>query len=431
MALSALRLKASSSICGRTPARLYSTISEASSKKLLLYGANTPNGKKPAIFLEELKAAYGLEYEKYKIELSKNVQKEPWYIKLNHNGRIPTLVDGRRNGFTVFESMAILLYLGQHYDRERKFSFDPISQPNDYSEVVQWMSWAHGGLGPMSGQASHFRLAAPEKLPYAINRYTDETKRLYGVLEIRLGESERDWLAGPGKGTYSIADMNAWPWVAGHTYVGIENLDAWPTLQKWFNRISERPEVQAGLQSLSVPLARYYPGKYPRPKPGTSERPPYRAPDPLVDNPIATVTSLPEDDLTFIHRPPPTAPSPLSYTTNPVSPLLQSRKPLTEAPLPPLLRPSAGKEPLPRVSDSVVDKIRQLRLSNPEKYTRGRLAKQFGVTQHFVALIAATKKSKRKQLVAARETIHAASREKWSEKKKLVEDIRKKRRSFW
>ncbi|KAI3607930.1 cytochrome p 450 [Moniliophthora roreri] len=152
--------------------------------------------------------------------------------------------------------------------------------------------------------------------------------------------------------------------------------------------------------SLSVPFARYYPGKYPRPKPGTSERPPYRAPDPLINHPTATVTSLPEDDLTFIHRPPPTAPSPLSFTTNPVSPLLQPQKPPTEAPLPPLLRPSATKEALSRVPDKVVAKIRQLRLSNPEKYTRGRLAKQFGVTQHFVALVAATKKSQRKQLVA-------------------------------
>ncbi|ESK95041.1 60s ribosomal protein l20 [Moniliophthora roreri MCA 2997] len=185
------------------------------------------------------------------------------------------------------------------------------------------------------------------------------------------------------------------------------------------------------LQSLSVPFARYYPGKYPRPKPGTSERPPYRAPDPLINHPTATVTSLPEDDLTFIHRPPPTAPSPLSFTTNPVSPLLQPQKPPTEAPLPPLLRPSATKEALSRVPDKVVAKIRQLRLSNPEKYTRGRLAKQFGVTQHFVALVAATKKSQRKQLVAVRDAIHAANREKWSDKKKLVEDIRQKRRTFW
>ncbi|KAG7088549.1 hypothetical protein E1B28_012531 [Marasmius oreades] len=214
--------------------------------RLLLYGASTPNGKKPAIFLEELRAAYGLEYEKYKIELSKNVQKEPWYIKLNHNGRIPTLVDGLRNNFTVFESMAILLYLANHYDKDRKFSFDPSSQANEYSEAVQWMAWAHGGLGPMSGQASHFRNAAPEKLPYAIERYMDEMKRLYGVLEIRL--AQRDWLAGPGRGTYSIADVNAWPWAAGHPFAGFDSFDEWPNLQKWFNRVSERSQVQSGLQ---------------------------------------------------------------------------------------------------------------------------------------------------------------------------------------
>ncbi|ESK95042.1 glutathione s-transferase ii [Moniliophthora roreri MCA 2997] len=245
MSWPSLQPLASRFIAGHASKRIYST---TSGKGLLLYGAGTPNGKKPAIFLEELKAAYGLQYNTQKINLSKNVQKESWYIKLNNNGRIPTLVDGLRNDFTVFESMAILLYLGQHYDKEHKFSFDPISQPNDYSEVVQWMSWAHGGLGPMSGQASHFRLAAPEKLPYAISRYMDETKRLYGVLEIRLGKSQRDWLAGPGKGAYSIADMNAWPWIAGHNYAGIETLDEWPTLQKWFNRISERSQVQAGLQ---------------------------------------------------------------------------------------------------------------------------------------------------------------------------------------
>ncbi|KAG7088551.1 hypothetical protein E1B28_012533 [Marasmius oreades] len=189
--------------------------------------------------------------------------------------------------------------------------------------------------------------------------------------------------------------------------------------------------LQRRLTSLIVPHTRCYPGKYPRPKPGTSERPPYRAPDPLIDNPAATITSLPEDDLTFIHRPPPTSPSPLSYTTNPVSPLLQPKASSTNGPLPPLIRPSADKPPLPRVPDEVVAKIRQLRLSNPEKYTRGRLAKEFGVTQHFVALIAATKKSKRKELVSQRDVLHAASRAKWSDKKKLVEDIRKKRRTYW
>ncbi|KAF9267533.1 hypothetical protein L218DRAFT_693852 [Marasmius fiardii PR-910] len=159
---------------------------------------------------------------------------------------------------------------------------------------------------------------------------------------------------------------------------------------------------------FKVAHARYYPGKYPRPKPGTSERPPYRAPDPLINNPVATVTSLPEDDLTFIHRPPPTSPSPFSYTTNPVSPLLQPKK-------------------LP----TVVAKIRHLRLSKPEVYTRGRLAKEFGVTQRFVGLIAAVSKAKRKELVSQRDALHGEGRAKWSDKKRLVEDIRKKRRTFW
>ncbi|KAL0581022.1 Glutathione S-transferase 2 [Marasmius crinis-equi] len=234
----------------RLTKRSYS--SAAFTNRLLLYGAKTPNGIKPAILLEELRAANGLQYDSifndsmHKIALSKNVQKEPWYIKLNNNGRIPTLVDGLRNNFTVFESMAILLYLGHHYDKGRKFSFDPSSQPDGYSETVQWMAWAHGGLGPMSGQVGHFRNAAPEKLPYAIERYTDETKRLYSVLEIRLSQGQREWLAGSGKGMYSIADMNAWPWVAGHRFIGIESLDEWPSLQKWFKVISERPQVQAG-----------------------------------------------------------------------------------------------------------------------------------------------------------------------------------------
>ncbi|KAK1225125.1 hypothetical protein PQX77_011940 [Marasmius sp. AFHP31] len=186
------------------------------------------------------------------------------------------------------------------------------------------------------------------------------------------------------------------------------------------------------ITSLTVPFARYYPGKYPRPKPGTSERPPYRAPDPLVHNPSATVTSLPEDDLTFIHRPPPTSPSPFSFTTNPTSPLLRPKPASTAtAALPPSIRPSADKALPPRVSDEVVAKIRQLRLSDPGKYTRGRLAKEFGVTQSFVGMVAAVKKSTRKELVAKRDDFHAASRAKWSEKKKLVEDIRKKRKSFW
>jgi glutathione S-transferase len=98
----------------------------------------------------------------------------------------------------------------------------------------------------MQGQANHFNRYAPEKIPYAQKRYTDETKRLYGVLQIRLGDGNRDWLAGPGKGKYSIADVNAWGWVRIHAYSGIESLDEWPAVKAWVERIAARPSGQTG-----------------------------------------------------------------------------------------------------------------------------------------------------------------------------------------
>jgi len=216
----------------------------SSTKPLILYTAGTPNGHKPSIFLEELKAAYGLEYDYRAIALGKNEQKEDWFLKINPNGRIPALIDHSRNDFTVFESAAILLYLAQHYDKERKFSFDPAS--DDYNEALQWIFFAHGGVGPMQGQAGHFLKAAPEKIPYAIKRYQDETLRLYSVLDSRL--ADREYLAGPGKGVYSIADINVWPWVNVRSFVGLEEdlSNSHPHLSKWLERIGKRPEVQAG-----------------------------------------------------------------------------------------------------------------------------------------------------------------------------------------
>ncbi|KAF9018543.1 hypothetical protein BDZ89DRAFT_901853, partial [Hymenopellis radicata] len=168
----------------------------------------------------------------------------------------------------------------------------------------------------------------------------------------------------------------------------------------------------------------------PRPKPGTSERPPYRAPDPLAANPKAAVTALP-DDLTFIHRPPPTAPSPFSLTTNPVSPLLRPAT-NTGAKLPPKSRPN--KEIIPArkpLSEEQIDKIRELRRGNPEMYSRGKLAKMFKVSQNFVGLVASLKSSKRKALLKQRELLHETQRAKWSERHQLVMAIRKKRREFW
>ncbi|OSC98747.1 glutathione transferase Ure2p class [Trametes coccinea BRFM310] len=215
------------------------------SSGLLLYTSPTPNGHKVSVFLEELKAAYGTQYDVEKIDISKNTQKEPWFIKLNPNGRIPVLVDRNRNNFNVFESAAILLYLQQHYDKENKFAFDRDADPDNYSEMLQWIFFAHGGVGPMQGQAHHFHRYAPEDIPYGKKRYTDETKRLYGVLEIRL--QDRDYLAGPGRGVYSLADLNVVPWIRYHKNATIETLDEWPRLKDWFTRVVGRPQFQAGI----------------------------------------------------------------------------------------------------------------------------------------------------------------------------------------
>ncbi|KAJ7505406.1 glutathione S-transferase, partial [Mycena galericulata] len=176
-----------------------------------------------------------------KIEFSKNEQKEPWFIKLNPNGRIPVIVDRARDDFVVFETGAILLYLQQYYDKEGKFGFDAVKQPNETSEVLQWIFWANGGF-QLTSTAGHF-LNAKEKIPYAQGRYVDETKRLFGVLEIRLQDQNREYLVGD---KLTIADINAYPWVAGHKLCGVETLDEWPALKSWFDKIAARDATKAG-----------------------------------------------------------------------------------------------------------------------------------------------------------------------------------------
>lgn len=131
-----------------------------------------------------------------------NIQKEPWFTKLNPNGRIPVIVDHDRNSFPVFEGSAILAYLTRHYDPDHKFNF---TDPDDFSTAEQWVAWQHGGLGPMQGQANHFYRLAKERIPYPTQRYVGETERLYGILDARL--NGRDFIAGPGKGVYSVADI--------------------------------------------------------------------------------------------------------------------------------------------------------------------------------------------------------------------------------
>lgn len=195
-----------------------------------LYTASTPNGWKASIMLEEI----GCGYELHKISLSDGDQKKPDYLKLNPNGRIPTIVDRDNDNFAVFESGAILIYLAEKFGK-----FMP-SDVKGRSEVIQWLMFQMGGVGPMQGQANVFFRYAPEKIPFAIDRYQAETRRLYEVLDARLGQSE--YLAGD----YSIADIANWSWVSVGFWAGVETDDL-PNLKRWLDAIAARPAVQKGI----------------------------------------------------------------------------------------------------------------------------------------------------------------------------------------
>lgn len=194
-----------------------------------LFTAATPNGHKVTIALEEM----GLEYTTHRIDLGAREQKEDWYLNLNPNGRIPTIVDRDNDDFVVFESGAILIYLA-----EKTGQFMP-QDSKGRSLVMQWLMFQMGGVGPMQGQANVFHRYAPEKIPYAIERYQNECRRLYEVLNTRLADNE--YLAGD----YSIADMATWPWISGHQWSGlsIEDLEH---LKRWFEQIGKRKAVIIG-----------------------------------------------------------------------------------------------------------------------------------------------------------------------------------------
>jgi GST-like protein len=190
----------------------------------------TPNGHKVTIFLEET----GLPYRIVPVNISKGDQFKPDFLAISPNNRIPAIVDHEPVGgsapISVFESGAILLYLAEKTGR-----FLP-ADPHGRVEVTQWLFWQMAGLGPMAGQNHHFSGYAPEKLPYAINRYVSETNRLYGVLNKRL--ADRPFIAG----TYSIADMASYPWIVPHKNQG-QSLEDFPHLKRWFETIRERPSV--------------------------------------------------------------------------------------------------------------------------------------------------------------------------------------------
>ncbi len=198
-----------------------------------LYTWGTPNGRKISIMLEEC----GLDYRVHPIDIGNGDQFTAEYRAITPNSKIPAIIDDDGPDglpLTLFESGAILVYLA-----EKTGHFLP-ADPRGWFQVMQWLMWQMGGVGPMFGQAHHFRKFAPEPIPYAIERYGAETRRLYDVLDVRLAETE--FVAGP----YSIADMAIFPWTARHDWQGID-LAEFANVARWYESIKNRPAVQRGM----------------------------------------------------------------------------------------------------------------------------------------------------------------------------------------
>ena len=193
-----------------------------------LYTWSTPNGRKVSIMLEET----GLPYTVHGIDITKNEQFEPNFLKISPNNRIPAIID-RSNGQTLFESGAILMYLA-----EKTGKFWPKSGEAHW-QTIEWLMWQMGGVGPMLGQVHHFVKFNRGKAPYAEERYSKEAHRLYGVLERRLALTE--YVAGE----YTIADMAIWPWISRFEYQEID-LNAYPNVARWYRQIAARPAVEKG-----------------------------------------------------------------------------------------------------------------------------------------------------------------------------------------
>lgn len=198
-----------------------------------LYTWGTPNGRKISIALEELE----LDYAVHPVNIQKDEQFDPSFLKISPNNKIPAIVDPKGpdgEPISLFETGAILIYLAEKTGK---------LMPEDVRgrhTAMQWLMWQMGGFGPMLGQAHHFRRFAPEQIPYAVDRYTNESKRLYGVLDKRLGEEA--YLAGD----YSIADIATYPWAARHEWQGIA-LEEFSNVKRWYDAITARPAVVRGM----------------------------------------------------------------------------------------------------------------------------------------------------------------------------------------
>ncbi|MDZ8053504.1 MAG: glutathione binding-like protein [Aulosira sp. ZfuVER01] len=194
-----------------------------------LYTFTTPNGRKASIMLEEVELPYNL----HKIDITKQEQFTPEYIAINPNSKIPAIVD-QETDIKVFESGAILIYLA-----EKTGKLLPTDKKGRFL-VLEWLMFQMGGVGPMFGQLNHFKRFAPEKIPYAIERYEKETLRIYGVLDQQLANNE--FICGE----YSIADVATYPWVAIYQMQGL-TLDNHPNLKRWVETVGQRPAVQRGM----------------------------------------------------------------------------------------------------------------------------------------------------------------------------------------
>src|SRR5690606_4478135 len=226
------RSKPAKAAAKRSSARRRPASERGNAKPIELYYWPTPNGWKGSIMLEEC----GLPYTVKPVNIGIGDQFKRSFLKIAPNNRMPAIVDPKGPGgkpISIFESGAILQYLGR-----KSGKFYPASERSRV-EVDQWLFWQMAGLGPMAGQAHHFRQYAQEKIPYAIRRYTDEVNRLYGVMERRL--KDRDYLAG----RYSIADIACWGWVVPYKNQG-QRLEDFPRLKDWFERVGARPAVKRG-----------------------------------------------------------------------------------------------------------------------------------------------------------------------------------------
>jgi glutathione S-transferase len=240
----------SSLLLGTFPARSIRTVMSTTipkayapiAKGITLYTLGTPNGVKISVALSVL----GVPYKSYLIDISTNIQKEPWFLEhVNPNGRIPGIIDTTEGKpVRVFESGAILLYLADKYDKNHKISYPHGTR--EYYETLEWLFFQNAGVGPMQGQANHFKIFASEKIPYGIKRYTDETRRLYSVLETRLKQNKSGFLVGDH---VSIADFSTVGWVGSSYGIDIDLKSEFPELHAWVERIIKLPGAVEGFNT--------------------------------------------------------------------------------------------------------------------------------------------------------------------------------------